>query len=175
MEKELTRKSKYISKLLRHDPEDLLMDDKGWVFVSDLIKKVSLSIQELNQVVEENNKKRFEFDIHKTRIRATQGHTISVDVELKETEPPTNLFHGTAINSVPIIMDSGINKMSRLHVHLSKDEDTAKNVGSRKGKSAILVIDSEQMSKDGYKFYLSNNGVYLTDFVPTKYIKNITH
>jgi putative RNA 2'-phosphotransferase len=175
MDKELTKKSKYISKLLRHEPEDLAVDKNGWVQVSALLKKVGISKSELNQVVEENNKKRFEFDTHEIRIRARQGHSMEVDVQLTEVEAPDELFHGTAVDTSEIIMKEGISKMSRLHVHLSKDEDTAKNVGSRKGKSVILVINTKQMTLDGYKFYISNNGVYLTEFVPPKYIKNILY
>ncbi len=175
MDKELTKKSKYVSKLLRHDPEDLSIDDNGWVSVQSLLKKLDISKAELVQIVDENNKRRFEFDTHQMRIRARQGHTIEVDVELTQVESPDKLYHGTSVNTIDVIMKEGISKMSRLHVHLSKDEDTAKNVGSRKGKSAILVIDSKQMGIDGYKFLMSNNGVYLTEYVPSKYITDILY
>lgn len=175
MEKELTKKSKYISKLLRHDPEDLILDKNGWVSVQSLLKKVDISKSDLDRVVEENNKKRFEFDTHEMRIRARQGHTLDVDVELAVVKSPDRLYHGTAVDTIDTIMNDGISKMSRLHVHLSKDEDTAKNVGSRKGKSAILVIDAKQMNDDGYKFYISNNGVYLTEYVPSRYIIDILY
>ncbi len=173
MDKILSKKSKYISKLLRHDPDDLIMDNNGWISVSSLLKKLDINKAELDKIVEENNKSRFEFDAHQMRIRARQGHTISVNVELTEITPPSKLYHGTAIATTEVIMKNGISKMSRLHVHLSKDEDTARNVGSRKGKCAILIVDSQKMCEDGIKFYISNNGVYLVEYVPPQYIENI--
>ena len=124
----------------------------------------------LDEIVETNNKKRYEYSEDKTKIRARQGHSINVDVELKETTPPGILYHGTAETTVPAIMKEGIKKGSRLHVHLSQTEETAVNVGKRHGKPAVLRINAKQMSEDGIKFYLSNNGVWLTDFVSLKYI-----
>lgn len=124
----------------------------------------------LDEIVEINNKKRYEYSEDKTKIRARQGHSINVDVELKETTPPDILYHGTAETTVPAILKAGIIKGSRLHVHLSQTEETVVNVGKRHGKPAVLKIDAKQMAEDGIKFYLSNNGMWLTDFVDAKYI-----
>ena len=175
MLKDLVKNSKYISKLLRHDCEDLVMDANGWISVKDLCVKVKISTSQLEEIVETNDKKRFAYNADKTKIRASQGHSLSVDVELKESVPPKSLFHGTSSKTVDIIMKEGLKPMSRQYVHLSTDEKTAVNVGNRHSKSsyattAVLVIDSEKMSNDGYKFYLSENGVWLTNSVPTKYI-----
>ena len=175
MLKDLVKNSKYISKLLRHDCEDLVMDANGWISVKDLCVKVKISTSQLEEIVETNDKKRFAYNADKTKIRASQGHSLSVDVELKESVPPKSLFHGTSSKTVDIIMKEGLKPMSRQYVHLSTDEKTAVNVGNRHSKSSyatttVLVIDSEKMSNDGYKFYLSENGVWLTSSVPTKYI-----
>lgn len=170
MDKKLITKSKYLSKLLRHDPEDLKMDDNGWVSVSSILKKTDLKMFELLEIVNENDKKRFAFNEHKTSIRANQGHTMDVDVNLKEIEPPEFLYHGTATRNIDSIRKGGINKGTRLHVHLSKDKETAENVGSRHGTPYIFTIKAKEMFDDGIKFYLSENGVHLTDFINPKYI-----
>lgn len=175
MIKDLIKNSKYISKLLRHDSEGLVMDANGWISVKDICAKVKISTSQLEEIVETNDKKRFAYNADKTKIRANQGHSLSVDIELKELVPPKTLFHGTSSKAVDNIMKEGLRPMSRQHVHLSIDEKTAVIVGNRHSKSAyattaVLVIDSEKMSNDGYKFYLSENGVWLTDSVPTKYI-----
>ncbi len=171
---QLKRKSKYISKLLRHDPEDLRMDKNGWVNVDDLMDKIGVTLPELEDIVDNNNKKRFEFDddLLRTRIRARQGHSKSmkVDVQLPVKTPPNVLYHGTTNKAVDAIMKSGLQPMSRQHVHLSVDVNTAINVGSRHGKPFILTIDAEAMHKAGFKFYLSNNNVWLADEVPARYI-----
>jgi putative RNA 2'-phosphotransferase len=175
MSKDIVKKSKYLSLLLRHKPEkeNLTMDKNGWVLVSEILDKLNLTKEQLDTVVEENNKKRFEYDDNEERIRARQGHSINVDVELKTKVPPTELYHGTNMLAEGMIRQHGIKKMNRNHVHLSEELATAINVGSRKGSTVIvLTIDAQSMFADGYDFYLSNNGVWLTDHVPTKYIKD---
>jgi len=127
-------------------------------------------MEELEEIVATNNKQRYEFSEDKTRIRARLGHSIHVDVELQETTPPDVLYHGTATSAVDSIMQQGILKGKRLYVHLSETMETATNVGKRHGTPAILRIDTRRMHEDGIKFYLSRNGVWLTDHVDVKYI-----
>ena len=170
----LIRKSKTLSYLLRHNPEDLAMDSNGWVYVDDVLKKLNMTSDDLKEIVKNNDKKRFGFNEDETKIRANQGHSIDVDVELKEIQPPTFLYHGTSPTFVKEIMKSGgLSKMKRQHVHLSSDEYAAYKVGKRHSKHlfpAILTIQSYKMYKDGFKFFLSENGVWLTEYVPKKYI-----
>lgn len=173
-EKELISKGKHLAFLLRHDKEAFengLIDHNGWRSVSELIKSQGYTKELLDGIVETNNKQRYEYNGGKTKIRARQGHSINVDVGLTETIPPNTLYHGTSTKALESIYKQGILKGERLYVHLSKDEETALKVGSRHGTPYVLKIDSEQMHKDGIKFYLSNNGVWLTDYVDVKYIK----
>ena len=173
-EKELISKGKHLAFLLRHDKEAFengLIDHNGWRSVSELIKSQGYTKELLDGIVETNNKQRYEYNGDKTKTRARQGHSINVDVGLTETIPPNILYHGTSTKALESIYKQGIVKGERLYVHLSKDEETALKVGSRHGTPYVLVIDSEQMYKDGIKFYLSSNGVWLTDYVDTKYIK----
>jgi putative RNA 2'-phosphotransferase len=168
--------SKRISYLLRHNPENLRMDSNGWVSVDDLLKKLNISFELLSHIVETNDKKRFSFNEFFTFIRANQGHTLDIDLELKETIPPNILYHGTSKIFVESILKAGISKMQRQYVHLSSDKATAYRVGKRRSRISnpiILEINAEQMYKDGHKFYLSENGVWLTDFVPIKYLSNL--
>lgn len=166
----LVKKGKHLSFLLRHDTE-YQFDKHGYREVNDLIKNHGYTKAELIEIVETNDKQRYEFNNDKTKIRARQGHSINVDVELKETTPPDVLYHGTATRFLDSIMKTGINKMSRNYVQLSNDIDTATTVGSRHGTPIILKVDSRKMSDDGIKFYLSNNNVWLTEYVDTKYIE----
>lgn len=169
---------KFISKILRHQPGliGISLDEHGWADVQDLIAGVraaghpDFDMAVLEEIVETNNKKRYSFSDDKRLIRANQGHSIPVDVELPVTSPPATLWHGTAERFVPSIMEQGIRSMSRLYVHLSPDMETARIVGRRHGKPALLRIDSGQMEADGAVFYLSVNGVWLTREVPVKYI-----
>lgn len=173
-EKELIKTSRYLSKLLRHDPDDLQMDSNGWIKVNDLLNKIDISLEELDIIVETNDKKRFRYNEDKSKIRANQGHSINVDVQLDVKEPPHRLYHGTAYRNKESILKNGIVKMKRQHVHLSQDIDTALNVAKRHCKNdtpIIFEINSKLMSFDGYKFYLSNNDVWLTDYISTIYIK----
>ena len=164
-------KSRRLSYLLRHDKkalDDGRIDSHGWRMVSEIIG-VGFTHQDLDEIVKTNDKKRFEYSSDRLRIRARQGHSIDVDVELKEMTPPDILFHGTATKSVESILENGIMPSSRLYVHLSADEATAIKVGSRHGTPHVFKIDCKKMVKDGHKFWISNNGVWLTKVVLPKY------
>ena len=172
--------SKFISLILRHKPEEvgITLDDFGWAKVEDLINGINnsgrkIDIEILEEIVRTDNKQRYSFNEDKTKIRANQGHSIPVNIEFKELEPPNTLYHGTATKSLEGIKSQGIKSMSRLYVHLSKDYETAVNVGSRHGKCVVLVINAKRMYEDGIKFYLSENGVWLTEYIDPKYILSI--
>lgn len=170
--------SKFLSYVLRHHPEliNLNLDENGWANVDELITKSKrdsyqgLTIEELNEIVETNDKKRFVFNEDKTRIRANQGHSIDINLALIPQKPPEFLYHGTAQSNIDSIFEKGIEKRNRQHVHLSQDIETATKVGMRHGKPVILTINTEKMFDDGIEFYLSENNVWLTDFVDIKYI-----
>ena len=177
MEKQLKHISKFLSLVLRHEPAQigLTLDSAGWADVTELIEKMNkkgtcLDFETLQTVVHTNDKKRFAFNDNKTRIRASQGHTIEVDLNLPPQVPPTILYHGTAITYLPIIKEKGLVRMERQHLHLSAEQGTAKNVGGRHGKPVVLVIQALAMHEKGYVFYLSANGVWLTDHVPAAFI-----
>ena len=166
----------HLAFLLRHDKNAFdagLIDSNGWRNVSELVKEHGYTKQILEEIIDTNDKKRYEFNLDKSKIRARQGHSIPVDVDLKETVPPPVLYHGTATRFLDSIYEKGIVSGSRLYVHLSSNEETAKKVGMRHGIPYILKVDTEKMHEDGYKFYISNNMVWLTEKVPTKYILNI--
>ena len=173
--------SKYLSYLLRHHPEalKLKMDKQGWVSVNELLSKInaeghySISLEELKEVVDKNDKKRFALRENNWGlfIRATQGHSLaSVDMKYSPVKPPNVLYHGTAYRFVDSIQKKGILAMKRQYVHLSTDYDTAVSVGIRHGKVKVLMIDAEKMYNDGVEFYKSENGIWLTKFVDKKYI-----
>lgn len=169
--------SKFLSLILRHQPETihLKLDENGWADVSELIAKsaknrMHFTLEELDEVVETNNKKRFAFNDDKTKIRANQGHSIDIDLALIPQQPPEFLYHGTAEVNIASILEKGIEKRNRQHVHLSSDKETATKVGMRHGKPVILTIRTGEMFKDRIQFYLSDNGVWLTDYVDVKYI-----
>lgn len=173
------RISKFLSLVLRHKPEviNLTMDENGWADTDDLMKKCSahernFTFEELEEIVETNDKKRFVFNEDKTRIRANQGHSIEIDLALEPQKPPEFLYHGTAEANVASILQQGIEKRDRQHVHLSEDRDTAAKVGMRHGKPVILVIQTGKMHEEGIPFYLSDNHVWLTDFVDPQYIRS---
>jgi putative RNA 2'-phosphotransferase len=177
MNKNVIHISKFLSLVLRHKPEeiDLKLDENGWADVEELIDKVNkramkLDLETLDYVVETNSKKRFAFNDDKTKIRASQGHSIEIDLGLEPVQPPEFLYHGTAKANIDSIKLDGIVKRSRQHVHLSIDSETAHMVGSRHGSPHILRIKALEMHNDRYKFYLSANKVWLTDEVPVKYI-----
>jgi putative RNA 2'-phosphotransferase len=170
--------SKFLSLVLRHAPEkiQLQLDENGWANVNELISQCNkfhkkLNLELLHYVVETNDKKRFAFNEDKTLIRASQGHSISVDLNIEAVLPPDFLYHGTVDKFLEAIKKEGLQKMSRQHLHLSHEKETAIKVGSRRGKPIILVVNAKQMQQDGFQFYLSENKVWLTDEVPAKYIE----
>lgn len=172
----LTKASKYISLILRHKPETIgiTLDKNGWANVKDLIKGVNkthrLDMEMLEEIVATDDKQRYSFNEDKTLIRANQGHSIDVDVELEELEPPEYLWHGTGTKYVESIRKTGLIPKSRLYVHMSESYMTAMQTGARHGKPMVFCVKAEDMYKDGYKFYKSKNGVWLTKFVPVEYL-----
>ena len=177
MDKRLIRVSKYLAKYLRHAPHELglTLQPGGWVPVDDLLAAAEkhgfpISYDELVDCVETNDKQRFAFDVSGELIRANQGHSVEVDLQLEEREPPEFLYHGTVERFLPSILEEGLVRGKRHHVHLSKDVETARKVGARRGKPVILTVDAERMHRDGHKFLLSANGVWLTDAVPPGYV-----
>lgn len=169
---DITNKSRKLAYLLRHDKE-YAFDEHGYREVDDLIKHHGFTMAKLEAIVQENNKRRFEFNENKTKIRARQGHSVEVDVELKEATPPDVLYHGTATKYLDSIRENGLQIETRLHVHLSNDISTAIVVGRRHGDPVVLSIDAKLMVEDGFKFNLSNNGVWLVDYVPIAYINHL--
>lgn len=171
--------SKYISLILRHKPETIgiTLDEHGWADVSELIAGVnkthSLDMVGLERIVAEDEKQRYSFNEDKTLIRANQGHSISVDVELEKVEPPEILYHGTATKFEEVIDREGLIPKSRLYVHLSGDEETARKVGIRHGKLVMYRVKSGEMRKAGYEFFRSVNGVWLTKAVPVRYLEKV--
>lgn len=172
-----TRASKLLSKLLRHQPElgGLELSRGGWVDVEDVLRACAalglpLSRAELDEVVATNAKRRFTFDDTGRRMRAAQGHSVEIDLELPEAEPPAVLYHGTSAAKLPTILAEGLRAMGRHHVHLSVDADTARVVGARRGRPAVLVIDAAAMHAAGHVFYVSDNGVWLVASVPPRFI-----
>ena len=176
--KDLKKTSIFISLILRHRPEaiGISLDEHGWADVDELIKGINktddynIDMGILEEIVRTDNKQRYSFNEDKTKIRANQGHSINVDVELKEAEPPEQLFHGTGEKYVASIRKEGLIPKSRLYVHLSKDKETAEKVGARHGKPHIFFVHSGKMFRAGYKFYLSKNGVWLTKAVPPEFL-----
>lgn len=172
----LIKISRFLSLVLRHHPEiiDLHIDSHGWAEVEELLlkmkKKYPISREILEEIVRTDNKNRYSFDEERRRIRANQGHSISVDVELEEREPPKFLYHGTGAKYVTSISQQGLLPMSRLFVHLSEEKKTAREVGKRHGNPVIYRVRSGDMGKKGYRFYLSVNHVWLTKEVPADFL-----
>ena len=168
--------SKYISLILRHKPEviGISLDEHGWAVVDELIKGVNkthpLDMESLERIVAEDEKQRYSFNEDKTLIRANQGHSIPVDVELPEVNPPDVLYHGTGHKYKDSIDELGLIPKTRLYVHLSGDIETARKVGQRHGKPVIYTVDAAAMHADGYRFFRSVNGVWLTKRVPKEYL-----
>lgn len=175
----LTRTSCFLSLILRHKPETIgiSLDEHGWANVDELIEGISktreFNMDILEEIVRTDEKERYSFNEDKTLIRANQGHSIPVDVELEKVEPPEKLWHGTGEKYVSSIDEIGLIRKSRLYVHLSKDKETAVKVGSRHGKPVIYTVKAREMYQDGYEFFLSKNGVWLTKEVPVKYLEKI--
>lgn len=177
-EKEVTKISKFLSLVLRHKPETigLYLDENGWADVEELLSKMNqhrfnINNATLNEIVVSNNKQRFAINADKTKIRANQGHSIRVELGLEEATPPQYLYHGTGEKSVASILQTGIQKGVRQHVHLSADIATAIAVGKRHGKPKVFIIDAQKMHQEGFKFYQSENKIWLTDHVPLSYLK----
>ncbi len=177
----LTDTSRFISLILRHKPETIgiCLDEHGWAQVDELINGIAktrpFDMEMLEEIVRTDEKQRYSFNEDKTLIRANQGHSIPVDVELEQKLPPDILWHGTGEKYVVSIDEQGLLPKSRLYVHLSGDYETAVKVGSRHGKPVIYKVNARQMQADGYVFYQSVNGVWLTKHVPVKYLKKVMH
>ncbi|GAO43588.1 RNA 2'-phosphotransferase [Flavihumibacter petaseus] len=174
---EITRISKFLSLVLRHQPSTigLALDANGWAIIGELLAKsnaagIAIDLELLQHIVATNSKKRFAFDESMTKIRASQGHSIAIDLELRPTAPPEILYHGTAAANVQSIMTNGISKQSRTHVHLSTDQEIARTVGARHGKPFVFEVRAGEMSAAGYQFFLSENMVWLTEYVPTEFL-----
>ncbi|MBC3538802.1 RNA 2'-phosphotransferase [Rufibacter sediminis] len=170
--------SKFLSLVLRHKPEALGidLDAEGWADVEHLLHRMNASgrpmtLEKLEEVVETNDKHRFAFNEDHTRLRASQGHSIGVDLQLRPVEPPAVLYHGTTEGYLASIWKEGIQRRSRQYVHLSADVETATRVGARHGKPFVFVVKSGQMHQAGHHFYLSENQVWLTDAVPAIYLE----
>ena len=178
-DKELNEISKFLSLVLRHKPIeiDLTIDNEGWAIVNDLITKmnnarITLTFEDLKEVVDTNDKKRFVFSDDFSKIRANQGHSIDVDLKFDSVTPPKILYHGTAEKNIASIFEKGILKKDRNYVHLSADIKTASKVGMRYGKPIVIEVKALEMHQNGHLFFLSDNNVWLTDFVANKYLRS---
>lgn len=176
----LTTASKFLSLILRHKPDaiNLTLDAEGWALISELIDKakpqIALSKGLIEQIVSTSDKQRFKISDDGLMIRANQGHSVKVDLKLSPKQPPTVLYHGTATRFLDSIKQNGLKPGQRHHVHLSTDVDTAAAVGKRYGKVIILEINAEAMHKQGCRFFLSDNKVWLVDHVPPQYLKEVS-
>lgn len=178
-EKQQVQLSKLLSKVLRHQPQylGLVLDEQGWVSTTVLLEKLhqhgfSIDFEMLKYLVDTNPKKRFAFNEDFQKIRASQGHSVAVSLGYQAQEPPEILYHGTALQNVASILEKGLEKRERHHVHLSTDINTALKVGQRHGKPFIFEVLAKEMHQNKHDFFLSENGVWLTEHVPTKYLKN---
>ena len=171
--------SKYMSMILRHRPETIgiTLDEHGWADVDELIEgiaaKKKFNREILEEIVRTDKKQRYSFNEDKTRIRANQGHSIPVDLDLEPSEPPEILWHGTAEKYVASIDRTGLRPGNRMYVHLSADEQTAEQVGRRHGRPVIYHVKSGEMYRKGFRFYRSVNGVWLTVMVPAEYLRKL--
>ena len=178
MDRSLVRISKYLAKYLRHEPEaiGLTLQPGGWVRVDDLLAATrrhgfAISYDELIECVDKNDKRRFSFDGTGDLIRANQGHSVEVDLQLEEQAPLEVLYHGTVERFLASIQALGLIKGSRHHVHLSADIETARKVGSRRGRPLVLEVSAGAMTQAGHPFFVSANGVWLTDAVPPQFLR----
>lgn len=176
----LVRISKYLSRHLRHEPGSLGLElaPGGWVGVDELLEACArrglpVSREELEEVVARNDKRRFSFDETGARIRANQGHSVEVDLQLERAQPPPVLYHGTGERSVGPITAEGLRRMGRHHVHLSADAETARRVGARHGRPVVFAVDAARMAEAGHEFYVSANGVWLVERVPAEYLRRL--
>lgn len=169
----LAKHSKWLSFVLRHNPEaeGIVLDPNGWAMTQDILKVRGIELADLQDIVSEDSKGRYSFNEDQTKIRANQGHSLkTVDLQLPNAHPPIVLFHGTAKANIPSIKREGILPMSRQHVHLSSDLETALKVGERHGEPTVMLVDTLKMYCDGIPFFISENNVWLTYKVDTKYI-----
>ncbi|GHU76210.1 putative RNA 2'-phosphotransferase [Spirochaetia bacterium] len=181
--KNLVQTSKFLSMVLRHKPEiiHLNMDSAGWVDMDELItnadkyNNIQLNREIITEIVKTNDKQRFIIDAENNKIRANQGHSIHIDLDLEPQTPPPELYHGTAARFLVSIMENGLKPMSRQYVHLSRTIEIALTVGKRHGEPVVLSINAKAMYENGYMFYLSENNVWLADHVPREYIGRIYH
>jgi putative RNA 2'-phosphotransferase len=179
MDKHLTRISKFLSLILRHSPETIhvSMDANGWVYINEIItnaeqyKHLHLTIDVIKAVVASNDKQRFKISDDGKKIRANQGHSVQVDLELEPQTPPDILYHGTAKRFLDSILQEGLKPMSREYVHLSQTQEMALAVGKRHGEPIILTVDAKTMNENGCPFYFSENKVWLVKEVPVAYLK----
>ena len=178
--KQIETASKFLSLVLRHAPQTigLTLDGSGWANVDELISLANAHGQALSralveEIVETSDKKRFALNEDRSRIRANQGHSVEVDLGLEPREPPDILFHGTADRFLAPILSTGVNSQARQHVHLSSSVEVARSVGVRHGRPVILVVDAKGMQRDGHRFHLSENGVWLTSAVPPQYMRTL--
>jgi putative RNA 2'-phosphotransferase len=176
-EKQMVRASKRISLHLRHSPGEigLVLGHGGWVGIDELLDALGrhglrLTREELDEIVSSSDKQRFAFDATGSNIRANQGHSVPVDLELPESAPPDVLFHGTVADALSTIWREGLRPMARHQVHLSASEETATRVGARRGQPVVLRVDAARMAADGHRFLVSANGVWLVDTVPPRYL-----
>lgn len=176
--KHLVKTSKFLSLVLRHKPQtiDIQLDDQGWVAIDLLLRKAAdhgrdIDRDLLERVVTTNDKQRFAISEDGLRIRANQGHSVEIDLDLPPVAPPETLYHGTVERFLDSIRRMGLIKGSRRHVHLSADLETAKRVGDRRGSAVILIVRAGEMHGAGREFYVSKNQVWLTDQVPTEFIE----
>jgi putative RNA 2'-phosphotransferase len=171
-----TQRSKFLSLVLRHNPKliGLELDEHGWADIDQLIanapEKLQLTKDDLLRIVQESDKQRFAIDLESNAIRANQGHSIQIDLGLSPQNPPQTLYHGTATRFMESITRLGLIKGKRHHVHLSGSIETAQKVGKRHGELALLKVDALRMQDKGYVFYCSDNGVWLTDHVPSEFL-----
>jgi len=176
VEKNHNKISKFLSYVLRHKPDSigLQLDPYGWLLIDDIIanskKDIVLSKEVVEETVLDNKKKRFTISDDGEYIRANQGHSIKVDLQLIPKEPPVILYHGTATRFLDSILKEGLKAGQRQHVHLSSDIETAKEVGSRYGRPVILSIDSKKMHQDDYQFFISDNHIWLTKHIPPEFL-----
>lgn len=179
-EKEAKRLSKWLSYILRHHPESagIVLDEQGWMDTQTLINNLSakeplFNAEALQFIVATNSKKRFAFNEDGSKIRASQGHSVDVELGYTQQQPPEFLFHGTTEKNISSILKSGLKKMERHHVHLSADKETAQVVGARFGKPVVLTVNAGLMHEQGFSFYISENGVWLTENVPAEFLSEL--
>lgn len=169
--------SKFLSLVLRHQPQTIgiTLDDNGWVEIDELLKGMTsarrhITREQLENVVNSNDKQRFTISDDGCRIRAKQGHSVDVDLGYQTAAPPEHLCHGTPERFIPLIRESGLKKMKRHHVHMHADQNLATEVGGRRGKPILLIVRSLEMHNAGHEFFVTENDVWLTDHVPAEFI-----